>query len=107
MSLLADSVDFYLFMYLFIAYSATEVRQKHFKERQITLQWFLHYITVSETTTTKNKQTQPSYKIHVMLKSVFYFVNSKLISNSKSCKATLMESQNENVTLKISTVDLL
>lgn len=105
MSLLADSVDFDLFIYLFIAYSATEVRPKHFKERQITLQWFLHYITVSETT--KSKQTKPSYKIHVKLKSVFYFVNSKLISNSESCKATLMESQNENVTLKISIVGLL
>lgn len=105
MSLLADSVDLYLFIYLLIAYSATEVWPKHFKERQITLQWFLHYITISETT--KNKQTKPSYKIHVKLKSVFYFGNSKLISNSESCKATLMESQNENVTLKISIVGLL
>lgn len=58
MSLLADSVDLYLFIYLLIAYSATEVRPKHFKERQITFQWFLHYITISETTKKQTNKTQ-------------------------------------------------
>lgn len=64
MSLLADSVDFYLFIYLFIAYSATEVQPKHFKETDyITVVFALHYSLRNNKKQTNKTQLQNTCKV--------------------------------------------